>query len=53
MIRMGVTGYVRGNRTETNECVCKYHELAGIFKLHSKLLSTLQTRNYDVNRQML
>ena len=26
--------------------------LAGIFKLYSKFLSTLQTRNHEVNRQM-
>ena len=25
--------------------------MAGIFKLHSKFLSTLQTRNHEVNRQ--
>ena len=27
--------------------------LAGIFKLHRKFLPTLQTRNHEVNRQML
>ena len=27
--------------------------LAGVFKFHSKFLSTLQTRNHEVNRQML
>ena len=26
--------------------------LAGIFKLYSKFLSTLQTRNHEVNRQI-
>ena len=54
---MGVAGHVRGNPTETNEWVCKYHELvnltlADFFKFHSKFLSTLQTRNHEVNRQM-
>ena len=31
----------------------EYVTLAGIFKFHSKFLSALQTRNYEVNRHML
>ena len=46
---------VTEQRPMNNEYVSKLSPvtLAGIFKLHSKFLSTLQTRNHKVNRQIL
>ena len=46
---MGAAGHVRGNRTDTK---LSHVTLAGLFKLYSKFLSTLQTRNHVVNLQI-